>query len=246
MRIGSRGEHGSDRIPREIKMAVSGGRRPLDFCAALLEDAGGFGVLGVEFGDLDFLGEAYFFEQPDAVVVDVELVPGEAVAGADRVGVVVVVPAFAAGEQGDPPGVARIVLGLEAARADQVGGGVDQPGGVQADDHAQEGSPEHHAEAADDGVAGGRERCADGGLKQAGDGEREPVVFGEPDVALIAGEVGGVAAEQSGLGVECAAGDDPAGVRPPGAILWGVRVAFVVGVLMMDAVGGDPEDRSAL
>ena len=67
----------------------------------------------------------------------------------------------------------------------------------------------------------------------------------EPDVALVAGEVGSVAAEQGGLGVEGAAGDDPAGVGPPGAVLRGVRVAFVVGVLMMDAVGGDPEDGSA-
>ena len=33
---------------------------------------------------------------------------------------------------------------------------------------------------------------------------------------------------------------------PPGAVVRGVRVAFVVGVLVMDAMGGDPEDRSAL
>ena len=59
------------------------------------------------------------------------------------------------------------------------------------------------------------------------------------------GEVGGVAAEQRGLGVQCAAGEDPAGVSPPGAVVRGVRVAFVVGVLMMDAVGGYPEDGSA-
>ncbi len=216
----------------------------MGLCAGL-EDAGGFGVLGVEFGDLDFFGEADFFEQPDAVVVDVELVPGEAVACADGVGVVVVVPAFAAGEERDPPGVAGVVFGLEAARADEVGGGVDQPGGVQADDDAEEGSPEHHGEAADDGVAGGCESCADGDLQQAADGEREPVVLREPDVALVAGEVGDVAAEQGGLGVEGAAGDDPAHVRPPGAVLRGVGVAFLVGVLMMDAVGGDPEDRSA-
>jgi hypothetical protein len=53
-----------------------------------LEDAGGFEVLRVEFGDLDFFGEADFAEQPDAVVVDAELVASEAVACADRVGVV--------------------------------------------------------------------------------------------------------------------------------------------------------------
>ncbi len=98
---------------------------------------------------------------------------------------------------------------------------------------------------AGDVVAGGCERGAEGDLQQAGDDQREVVEFAEPDVALVAGEVGSVAAEQRGLGVEGATGDDPAGVRPPGAVVRGVRVAFVVGVLMMDAVGGDPEDGSA-
>ena len=186
-----------------------------------------------------------FSEDPDAVVVEVELVPGEAVAGADGVGVVVVVPSLAAGEEGDPPGVARVVLGVEAAGAEEVGGGVDQPGGVQAEGDAQEGSPEEHGDGAVDGVAGGREGCAEDDLRDAGEGEREPVVAGEPDVAAVAGEVGGVAAEQGGLGVEGAAGDDPTGVRPPGAVAGSVRVAFVVGVLMMDAMGGDPEDGAA-
>ena len=162
-----------------------------------LEDAGGLGVGGVVAGGLDFCGEAELGEEPDAVVVGVELIPGEAVAGADGVGVVVVVPSLAAGEEGDPPGVARVVVGVEAAGAEEVGGGVDQPGGVQADGDAQEGSPEEHGEAAEEGVAGGRERCADGDLRQAGEGEREPVESAEPDVAAIAGEVGGVAAERA-------------------------------------------------
>ncbi len=81
---------------------------------------------------------------------------------------------------------------------------------------------------------------------EADEGDGQPVVLREPDVALVAGEVGGVAAQQGGFGVHGAAGDDPADVGPPGAVLRGVRVAFVVGVLVVDAVGGDPEDRSAL
>src|SRR2546423_756227 len=97
-----------------------------------------FGVVGVELGDLDFFREADLGEEPDAVVVDVELVPGEAMARADRMGVVVVVPAFATGKQSDPPGVAGVIFGFEAAAAEHVGGGVDQPGGVQAEADAQE------------------------------------------------------------------------------------------------------------
>jgi hypothetical protein len=71
------------------------------------------------------------------------------------------------------------------------------------------------------------------------------VIFAEPDVDGVLGEVGGVAAEEGGLGVQGAAGEDPAGVGPPGAVVRGVRVAFLVGVLMVDAVGGYPEDGTA-
>ena len=211
-----------------------------------LDNAGGFGVLGIEFGDLDLFGEADFAEEPDAVVVDVELVPGEAVAGADGVGVVVVVPAFAAGEEGDPPAVAGVVFGLEAALAPEVRGGVDEPCGVEAEGDAKEGSPENHADSADDVVTSRCERCAEGDLEEAGDDEREVVVLAEPDVHGVSGEVGGVTTEEGSLGVQGAAGEDPAGVCPPGAVVRSVWVAFVVGVLMMDAMGGDPEDGSAL
>src|ERR1700760_3831957 len=82
--------------------------------------AGGFGVLRVELCNLNLLCEAEFRKHPDAVVVDVELVPCEAVASADRMSMMVVVPAFAAGEQSHPPVVAGVVLGLKAALAPKV------------------------------------------------------------------------------------------------------------------------------
>ena len=75
--------------------------------------------------------------------------------------------------------------------------------------------------------------------------ERKPVILGEPDVDRVAGEVGSIAAEQRGLGVQRAAGENPAGVSPPGAIVRSVWVAVVVRVLMMHAMGRDPEDRAA-
>jgi len=167
------------------------------------------------------------------------------VARADGVGVVVVMPAFAAGEEGNPPVVAGVVLGLEAAFAPEVGGGVDEPGGVEADGDAEEGSPEDHANGTDEVVACGCEGYSEGDLEKAGDDQGNVVVFAEPDVDGVLGEVGGVATEESGLGVQGATGEDPAGVGPPGAVVGGVRVAFVVGVLMVDAVGSDPEDGSA-
>ena len=76
--------------------------------------------MGIELRDLDFLREADLLQKPDAVVVDVELIPGEAVASTDRMRVVVVVLAFATGEQSHPPGVARVVLGFKAARTEHV------------------------------------------------------------------------------------------------------------------------------
>jgi hypothetical protein len=60
-------------------------------------------------------GEAKFREQPDAVVVGINLVPAEAVARGDGMRMVVVVPAFAAAYQGDPPVVARVVARFKAA-----------------------------------------------------------------------------------------------------------------------------------
>src|SRR5258708_36652290 len=161
-------------------------------------------------------------------------------------GVVVVVPALAAGEDGDPPVVAGVVLGLEAALAPEGGGGVDEPGGVEADGDAEEGSPEDHAESADDVVAGAREGCADDELENAGGDQRNVVVLAEPDVDGIAGEVGSVASEERGLRVHGAAGEDPAGVRPPGAVVRSVGIAFLIGVLMVDAGSGYPEDGTAL
>jgi len=63
-------------------------------------------------------------------------------------------------------------------------------------------------------------------------------------VDWIFGEVGGVAAEECSFRVESTAGKNPAGVRPPRSIVRSVRVAFMVRVLMMDAVSGYPEDRT--
>ncbi len=112
-----------------------------------------------------------------------------------------------------------------------MGGGVDQPGGVQADDDAERGAPEHHGQAAEKAMAGRCEGCADGDLQEADDGERGPVEFAEPDMAGVAGEVGGAAAEQ---------GPFRSGARGRrsswrgvhrSAVVRGVRVAVVVGIL---------------
>ena len=93
----------------------------MDFGLSLrLDYAGWLGVLGIELRDLDLFGEADFAKHPDTVVVDVELVPGQAMTCADWVSVMVVVPAFAARKESDPPVVAGVVFGLKAALAPEV------------------------------------------------------------------------------------------------------------------------------
>ncbi len=71
------------------------------------------------------------------------------------------------------------------------------------------------------------------------------MVFAQPDQEAILGQIGCVAGHQRGLVVQGIAGENPAGVGPPSAIMRGVRVAFAVGKLVMNPVGGNPEDRSA-
>src|SRR5678815_1074466 len=45
--------------------------------------------------------------------------------------------------------------------------------------------------------------------------------------------------------VQSLAGQNPSHVGPPGAFARRVRVAFTIGLLVVDAVRGDPEDRSS-
>jgi hypothetical protein len=94
-------------------------------------------------------------------------------------------------------------------------------------------------------VAGTSEGCSESDLEESGDDQRNIMIFAEPDMDRIAGEVRSIAAEECSLRVESATGENPASVSPPGAVVRGVGIAFLIGVLMVDAVSGDPEDGSA-
>src|SRR5215472_12441400 len=137
---------------------------------------------------------------------------------------VVVVPAFAAGEQGHPPAVARVVAGFKAAAAPHVGGGVDEPGGVEADGDAQQDSPQNHGDAVDEAA----EVPAAGEEQAAAERNGQPMPLAEPAVELILAEVGRVARKSLSLRVHGLADEDPASVSPPAAFAGGVGVAFVV------------------
>src|SRR3979490_1878242 len=154
--------------PRTIKKAMDRRRLP-DVIRHSIERSEGLGG-DLFFGRLAHLGHPDVPDEPDdleELQLDpggVELVPGQAVAGRGRVGVVIVVPAFPECQGRDPPRVLRVVLRREAAAPPEVRGGVDQPGRVQSDDHPQEDGPVDERPSAD------REEC------KSQNRQRHPVV----------------------------------------------------------------------
>ena len=155
--------------------------------------------------------------------------------GAGRVRVVVVVPAFAEGQERDPPVVASSRR-ASGSGASPTGASPSSPARCSAGrrscgrrcPRARTGMPPNASRARPTTTFG------------------DPVPVGQPRRGTGRGEVGRVARQHRGVVVQPLAGEDPAHVRPAGAFARRVRIAFVVGVLMMDAVRGDPEDRSAL
>ena len=115
-----------------------------------------------------------------------------------------------------------------------MGGGVDEPGGVESEDGAEEDAPEEIGPSSED-----EKREAEGG-------DGDPMPAADPDVELVFAEVGDVGEELGGVVVHGLAGDEPADVGPESTFAGRVRVAFLVGVLVMLAMGGDPEDGAAL
>ena len=100
---------------------------------------------------------------------DVELVPGQAVTGRDGMRVVIVVPAFAEGEQRDPPAVARIIARREPARCPTCAS-PNSPATSRAGRRPHAGrSPHRH-----------QGQPADREQQQPQHGERHPVVVVQP------------------------------------------------------------------
>src|SRR6266850_4293390 len=120
-------------------------------------------------GEADVPDEAAFFQGTDCEPGEVELPPFEAVAGGGGEGVVVVVPAFAEGEDAEDRVVAAFIGGSVGAGSPDVADGVDAPGDVVEQGGADEAAPEDAGEEAGP-------RVAECGGDQAGDNpaEQEP------------------------------------------------------------------------
>ena len=121
-------------------------------------------------------------------------------------------------------------------------GGVDQPRGMQTQRHAEEGSPEEHT----DGVGPAAPEPTEAEEQHSAPYQRNPMVLAQPDVEAVAHQVGNIAREGLSLRVQRVAPDHPAGMGPPAALARRVRVAFVVTILVMDAMYRYPEDGPSL
>src|SRR5579884_680646 len=70
--------------------------------------------------------------------------------------------------------------------------------------------------------------------------------FGDPDIELVFREIGHVVRQGRSVVVHGSAGQNPPHVCPPLAIYGRVRIAWLVGILMMNAMRCNPEYRPTL
>src|SRR5580704_2253631 len=145
----------------------------------------------------------------------------------------VVVPALAESQDRDPPTVGRKVFRDEAACTPAMRRRIYQPSRMQTDDRAHENSPQQERQAAD--------RQQD----QAQDNHWNVMIFGNPDMEFVFCEIGHITRQGCSVVMHGLAGQNPAHVRPPLALDGRVRIAFLIGILMMNAMCCHPEDWSA-
>ena len=159
---------------------------------------------------------------------DVNLPPEEALACGGHVVVVVIVPAFAEGDQGKDETILAGVGGEVAARAEEVRERIDGEGAVPEHHGAEAEAPEEESPPTDEIEDHGE------------DHGRHEVIFIEPAQLGVLREV----ADVFETSVVVLVGDEPADMRPEKAkqrggveIVFGVRIAVVMAVMR-----GPPED----
>ena len=67
----------------------------------------------------------------------------------------------------------------------------------------------------------------------------------QPDVKTVFGEIRRILRQQARVVVLGFANQNPADVRPPRAVIRGMRIAFLIRLLMMNPVSGYPKDGAA-
>src|SRR4029077_4849782 len=123
-------------------------------------------------------------------------------AGRLRLGVVIVVPAFAEGEDRDPEAVGGVIMSKKALRAPHVRGRVYKPGGMETVNGAEEDDPHQERPA------------TDGQEDHAESGNRDPVPLAEPNVEFIFAKIGDKVQKLVGTVVDRLTGHDPTHMGP--------------------------------
>lgn len=165
-------------------------------------------------------------------------------AGGVREAVVVVVPAFTEGNEGQEEIVAGIVLGIESAFSPDVSEGVDKQRAVKQDGGGDEKGP--HDELPHGRAEGWRksfQRPTDGEHDDAeGDGDELVEAIEKHQFGKFH-EVG----DGFVVGGEISFRGQPTDVRPDKTTdAWGVDVFFFVGMFVMMAMRGSPPQGAAL
>src|SRR6266699_1579782 len=113
-------------------------------------------------------------------------------------------------------------------------GGVYKPRGVKANNGSKEGPPQQIWQSAYDEQENGEHR------------QRNPVPLTDPGMKFVLAEIGDVRQQRIQLVMHRSAGQNPSHVGPKPAIIRRVWIAFFIRILMVHAMRGDPENRSAL
>src|SRR6476620_10292728 len=111
---------------------------------------------------------------------------------------------------------------------------IHQPGAMQSNYGSEKNSPKQVRPA------------ADGKNGQSKYGERHPMPLADPHLKFILAKVGHKRKQFLATALHRVASHDPSHVSPKPAVARGVRIAVLVGVLVVDAVGAYPADRTAL
>lgn len=110
---------------------------------------------------------------------------------------------------------------------------VDDPCRVKSDDGTEEDPPEYEAKS-----TYSEQRDSD-------DQRCQKMVLCQPDVKVVLRQIRGIAFEYCNILAQSGAKKDPTRMGPPLAIARRVRIAFLVGELMMLTMDGHPQERAA-
>lgn len=95
-----------------------------------------------KFVSLDISRKTERAQSANTIPIQIDFVPCKTVTRGLRNRVMIVVPSFAEGKQGDPKTVFRCIVRQETPRSPHVRCGIDQPSGVQAEDGSQKDCPQ--------------------------------------------------------------------------------------------------------